>query len=188
MTHDAESDDALLSRLARRGDARAFEKLYERHTSALYSTAVRITRDRDTAADVVHDAWVRAVESAHRFGQRSSLRTWLTGILINCHRERERSRRHEAFDDDVSIDEVIDPAQACPLDGSRFDSIDLDAAINALPPGFREVLVLHDVEGFTHEEIATMLGLVPGTSKRQVARARRRVRGLLESGIPRSVP
>ena len=62
MTHDAESDNALLSRLARTGDARAFEKLYERHTSALYSTAVRITRDRDAAADIVHDAWVRAVE------------------------------------------------------------------------------------------------------------------------------
>ena len=187
MTRDAESDDALLSRLARTGDARAFETLYERHTSVLYSTAVRITRDRDTAADIVHDAWVRAVESAHRFGQRSSLRTWLTGILINCHRERERARRHDAFDD-VSIDEVIDPAQACPLDKSRFDRLDLDAAINALPPGFREVLVLHDVEGFTHEEIATMLGLVPGTSKSQLARARHRVREMLDTGIPRSVP
>ena len=188
MTHDAESDDALLGRLARTGDARAFETLYHRHTRALYATAVRIARDPDAAADVVHDAWVRAVESAHRFGQRSSLRTWLTGILINCHRERERAQRHDAFDDDISIDEVIDPAQACLLDGSRVDRIDLDAAIQALPPGFREVLVLHDVEGFTHEEIATMLGLVPGTSKSQLARARRRVRELLESGIPRSVP
>ena len=62
MTHDAESDDALLSRLARTGDAHAFEMLYHRHTRALYATAVRITRDRDTAADIVHDAWVRAVE------------------------------------------------------------------------------------------------------------------------------
>ena len=183
-----ESDDALLSHLARTGDAGAFEKLYARHTSALYSTAVRLTRDRDTAADLVHDTWVRAVESAHQFAQRSTLRTWLTGILINCHRERERARRRDTSDDSVSIDEVIDPGQACPIDGSRVDRIDLDSAINALPPGFREVLVLHDVEGFTHEEIATMLGLVPGTSKSQLARARRRVRELLESGIPRSVP
>ena len=111
----------------------------------------------------------------------------MTGILINCHRERERAQRRDTSDDDVSIDEVIDPAQACPLDRSRVDRIDLDAAIKALPPGFREVLVLHDVEGFTHEEIATMLGLVPGTSKSQLARARRRVRELLESGIRRSV-
>ena len=188
MTHDAETDGALLSRLARTGDARAFEMLYHRHTRALYATAVRITRDRDAAADIVHDAWVRAVESAHQFGQRSSLRTWLTGILINCHRERERARRRDTADDDVEIDELIDPALACPLDGSRVDRIDLDAAIEALPPGFREVLVLHDVEGFTHEEIAAMLGLVPGTSKSQLARARRRVRELLESGLPRSVP
>jgi RNA polymerase sigma-70 factor (ECF subfamily) len=188
VTHGAESDDALLSRLARTGDARAFESLYHRHTGALYATAVRITRDRDAAADIVHDTWVRAVESLHRFQNRSALRTWLTGILVNCHRERERARQRDAWDDDVSIDEVIDPAQACPLEGARFDRMDLDAAIAALPPGFREVLVLHDVEGFTHEEIAAMLGLVPGTSKSQLARARRRVREMLEAGIPRSVP
>jgi RNA polymerase sigma-70 factor, ECF subfamily len=185
---DSDSDDALLSRLARTGDARAFELLYHRHTRTLFATAVRVTRDRDAAADVVHDTWVRAVESLHRFENRSTLRTWLTGILMNCHRERERMRQRDAADDDVSIDDVIDPAYACPLDGSRFDRIDLDAAIAALPPRFRQVLVLHDIEGFTHEEIAEMLGLVPGTSKSQLARARSRVRALLETGVPRHIP
>jgi RNA polymerase sigma factor (sigma-70 family) len=185
---DTESDDALLNRLARTGDARAFELLYHRHTRPLYATAVRLTRDPDAAADIVHDAWVRAVESLDRFEHRSTLRTWLTGILVNCYRERERARHREAPDDDVSIDDVIDPTQACPLDGSRLDRIDLDAAIEALPPRFRQVLVLHDIEGFTHEEIAAMLGLVPGTSKSQLARARCRVRALLETGIPRPTP
>jgi len=187
---DAESDEALLNRLARMGDARAFELLYHRHTRPLYATAVRLTRDPEAAADIVHDAWVRAVESLDRFEHRSTLRTWLTGILVNCHRERERerARRRDALDDDVSIDDVIDPAQACPLDGSRVDRIDLDAAIAALPPRFRQVLVLHDIEGFTHEEIAEMLGLVPGTSKSQLARARCRLRALLETGIPRPIP
>ena len=188
MTHDAESDDALLSRLARTGDARAFAILYERHTGALYATAVRITRDPDAAADIVHDAWVRAVESVHRFANRSAVRTWLTGILINCHRERERARRRDGTEEDASIDDVIDPAYASPLDASRIDRIDLDAAIAALPPRFRQVLVLHDIEGFTHEEIAEMLGVAPGTSKSQLARARHRLRALLESGVPRHVP
>jgi RNA polymerase sigma-70 factor, ECF subfamily len=188
VTPDAESDDALLGRLARTGDARAFEVLYARHTSALYSTAVRLTRDPDAAADIVHDAWVRAVESLHRFENRSTLRTWLTGILINRHREHERERQRDGADDDLTVRDVIDAASSRPLDDTRFDRLDLEAAIAALPAGFRHVLVLHDVEGFTHEEIATMLGIVPGTSKSQLARARQRVRGFLEAGVPRSVP
>src|SRR5687767_3166942 len=73
VTNDAERDVALLDRLARTGDARAFEILYHRHTQALYATAIRIVRDEDDAADVVHDTWVRAVESLHRFENRSAL-------------------------------------------------------------------------------------------------------------------
>ena len=188
VTTDAERDDALLDRLARAGDARAFEILYRRHTHALYATAVRIVRDEDAAADVVHDTWVRAVESLHRFENRSALRTWLTGILINRVREWQRERQRNGVDDDSTVDELIDPALASPLDASRFDRLDLEAAIAALPPRFRQVLVLHDIEGFTHEEIAEMLGVVPGTSKSQLARARRRARELLETGIPRHVP
>ena len=188
MTADADRDDALLDRLARTGDARAFEILYQRHTQALYATAVRIVRDEDAAADVVHDTWVRAVESLHRFENRSALRTWLTGILINRVREWQRERQRDGVDDDITVDELIDPAFASPLDASRFDRLDLEAAIAALPPRFRQVLVLHDIEGFTHDEIAEMLGVVPGTSKSQLARARRRARELLETGIPRHVP
>lgn len=188
VTTDAERDDALLDRLARTGDARAFEILYHRHTKALYATAVRIARDEDVAADVVHDTWVRAVESLHRFENRSALRTWLTGILINRVREWQREQQRDGVDDDVTVDELIDPALTSPLDASRFDRLDLEAAIAALPPRFRQVLVLHDIEGFRHEEIAEMLGLASGTSKSQLARARRRVRELLETGIPRHVP
>lgn len=184
-THDAEGDEALLDRLARTGDARAFDILYRRHTPSLYATAVRITRNADAAADVVHDTWIRAVESAPRFAHRSAVRTWLTGILINCQRERERERQRDATDDDLTIDHVIDPSLSSPLDASQFDRFDLEAAIGALAPGFRRVLVLHDVEGFSHDEIAAMLGLAPGTSKSQLARARRRVREMLETGTPR---
>ena len=185
MTDDAGDDFVLIDRLARDGDARAFERLYRRHAPAAYATAVRLTHDADAAQDIAHDAWVRAVESLDRFSRHSSFRSWLTGILINCHRERSRGRRREVADDDASQEMIADPSGGDPLDGSRIDSLDLEAAIAALAPRFREVFVLHDIEGFTHEEIATMLGLVPGTSKSQLARARRRIRELLESGIPR---
>jgi len=188
MMQDAERDDALLERLARTGDARAFDVLYRRHTAFLYSMAWRLTRDADAAADLVHDAWVRAVESAGAFERRSSFRTWITGILINRHREHERASRRESveLDDDGRVDEIIDPVSSAPLDASGIDRLDLEAAIAALPPGFRQVLVLHDIEGFTHEEIADALGLVPGTSKSQLARARQRVRAMLASGVQRT--
>jgi len=185
-THDGGPDDALADRLARTGDPRAFEMLYQRHTPALYATAVRITRDPDAAADIVHDTWVRAVESLGRFENRSLLRTWLTGILINRKREWDRQRRRDATDDDVALNDVVDPGTVAPLDTLPVDPVDLDGAIAALPPGFQQVLVLHDVEGFTHEEIATMLDVTAGTSKSQLARARRRVREMLETGIPRN--
>jgi RNA polymerase sigma-70 factor (ECF subfamily) len=153
---DADRDHALLDRLARTGDPRAFDVLYRRHTGVLYSTAWRLTRDADVAGDLVHDTWVRAVEAAHAVERRSSFRTWITGILINRHREYERARRRESVtpDEDDCIGETIDPRSAAPLDASGIDRIDLEAAVAALPPGFRQVLVLHDIEGFTHEEIA----------------------------------
>jgi RNA polymerase sigma-70 factor, ECF subfamily len=186
VTRDDERDDALVSRLARTGDARAFDTLYRRHTPRLYATAVRITHDADAAADLVHDTWVRAIESLDRFEQRSATRTWLTGVLLNRHREWLRERRRDGATEDSNADDLIDPTYASPLDATRFDRLDLEAAIAALAPGFRSVLVLHDIEGFTHDEIGAMLGLAPGTSKSQLARARQRVRRMLETGIPKA--
>jgi RNA polymerase sigma-70 factor (ECF subfamily) len=186
MMDDAESDDALLDALARAGDARAFDVLYRRYSERLYATAVRLTRDRDSAADLVHDTWVRAVDSLNRFERRSSFRTWITSILINRIREYERSRRRDAAHDRSTddLDTLPDQSHSAPLDEETLDRLDLEAAIASLPDGFRQVLVLHDVEGFTHEEIAETLGIVPGTSKSQLARARRRLRELLTVGIP----
>lgn len=188
---DADTDNTLIDRLARSGDAGAFDVLYRRHTERLYATAVRLTHDPDAAADAVHDAWLRAVESLSTFESRSAFRTWITGILINCIREYERARRRDArrveSHDDLAS-ELPDPASSLPLDDAAIDPVDLDTAIASLPPRFRQVLVLHDIEGFTHEEIAAALGLVAGTSKSQLARARRRVRELLTTGIPRSIP
>ena len=186
---DADSDVALIDLLAQSGDARAFDVLYRRHTEQLYAIALRLTRDREAAADAVHDAWLRAAESVAGFERRSSFRTWITGILINCVREIERSRRRMASVelDDELMPEIVDPMSAAPLNTAGIDPLDLEAAIAALPPRFRQVLVLHDVEGFTHEEIAAALGLVAGTSKSQLARARQRVREMLTTGIPRSV-
>jgi RNA polymerase sigma-70 factor, ECF subfamily len=97
-------------------------------------------------------------------------------ILLNRLRELERQERHVLpLEDDIATDA---PPERLPRD---VDPLDLEAAIHALPPGYRRVLVLHDVEGFTHEDIAALLGVSPGTSKSQLSHARRRLRRALSA-------
>ena len=113
----------------------------------------------------MQETWLRATARLHEFRGDASLRTWLAGFTINCCRERWRRREPEA-------PESAEPAASEPI----VERLDLEAAIAALPDGHREVFVLHDLEGFTHEEIAARLGIVPGTSKSQLARARAALR------------
>jgi RNA polymerase sigma-70 factor (ECF subfamily) len=179
VTHP--SDAELVDRLKRGGDASAFETLYDRHNDSLYASGLRISGDPEMAMDAAHDAWLRAVEGLRAFEGRSAFRTWLTGILINLLRERWRDQR-----DVLPLDTAGEIATMAPL-STDVDPIDLESAIAALPTRFRAVLVLHDVEGFTHEEIGAMLGVVPGTSKSQLARARQRVRETLTTGAARKL-
>ena len=170
-----ETDAELIRRVLRGSDLRAFDELYLRHTDSLYGSAMRLMGDADDAADVVHDMWIKAYDNLHRFEGRSALRTWLTGILINCARNRWRDER------DVLPLDLIAETAAPPI-ALDVDPMDLEAAIVGLPKRYRAVLVLHDVEGFTHDEIAEMLGIAQGTSKSQLARARARVRDVLTTG------
>jgi RNA polymerase sigma-70 factor, ECF subfamily len=167
-------DRELAERVHSRGDAAAFRELYRRHTTSLYAIARRLGGDAE-AEDIVHDAWVRAVEGLSRFEWRSSLRTWLTGIVINRLRELDRGEHNIVPLDEQST--PIVPAVALP---HGIEPIDLERAIAALPFGYRQVLVLHDVEGYTHADIAALLGIEQGTSKSQLSRARRSLRSALE--------
>ena len=163
------ADRDLVRAFLERGDEEAFRTLFRRHTPRLYATARRLTGDvsRD-AEDVVQSAWLRAARQLPEFEWRSALSTWLTGIVINCARELRRARPGS----EVSAD-VLEHQPAPGRDGV---GLDLDRAIAALPDGYREVLVLHDVEGMTHVEIAAALGIAAGTSKSQLFHARRAVR------------
>lgn len=175
----AEPDDRQLTgAVLTDGDEGAFRLLYRRHTPALFRLALRLgAGDEAWAEELVQRAWIRAVERLGGFGWRAALRTWLSGILVNCARESWRERRRSR--------EVAWPAEA-PRVMAPFadpaDRVDLERAIARLPDGCREILVLHDVEGFTHEEIAAMLDLEPGTSKSQLFHARRRLREQLGAG------
>lgn len=170
---DDDVDRQLLTALVRRRDERAFASLYERHTTYLYRLALRLTAgDEDVAQDLVHDAWVRAVQRVAVFEWRSTLRTWLSGFVVRLWRERQR---HEARD--LPLDDSRgDDGAALP---ASLDRLDVERALASLAPGFREVLVLHDIEGYTHDDIAVMLGVQPGTSKSQLSRARAAMRRAL---------
>lgn len=122
---------------------------------------------------MVHDAWIKAVERLSAFRWEASLTTWLGGFIVNQVRDRNRAGQKETagLDDRHSADDITLLKAA--------DRVDLERVVAELPAGFRQVLILHDVEGYTHEEIAALLDIVPGTSKSQLARARVAVRRAL---------
>lgn len=170
-------EQALLRKGVVEGNDAAWRELYTRHTPALLRLAQLLAESADDAEDLVHETWLRAVRGAERFGGRSALRTWLTGILVNCAREWRRAVRRAGA---VPLDEEVAGSDPAPPAG--VERLDLERAVAALAPGYREVLLLHDLFGYTHDEIGGMLDLSPGTSKSQLSRARRAVIRALGGG------
>ncbi len=187
---DSPDDDRRLvaAYLSARTDA-SFLPLYRRHTPRLYRAVLRMAGGREAEADeVVQEAWTRALAGVQGFGWQSTFVVWLHGIAINCLRERRRSTERER---QLDVERQGSLPAADPDEGSdaAFGEVPLDVlekAIAKLPLGYREALVLHDVEGHTHAQVADMLGISPGTSKSQLTRARRRLRAMLEPRLRRS--
>jgi RNA polymerase sigma-70 factor (ECF subfamily) len=179
---DAQSRDrALVERYLRTRDEAAFLGLYRNHTPALLGLASRLCAGELSAAeDIVQEAWVHAAESLSSFRWESRLQTWLSGVVVNSWRDRARERERE-----VASERELEAVPERNVPAS--ERLDLEKAVAGLPQGFRAVLVLHDVEGFTHAEIASLLGIEAGTSKSQLARARQAVRRRL-SGTAAVVP
>jgi RNA polymerase sigma factor (sigma-70 family) len=168
-----DSDRELVDRVSA-GDELAFRQLYRRHSPRLYLFVLRLLGGAEAEAeDVVQDTWLKATERLSTFRWEASFGSWLTAIGLNVAREqlRRRGRRRED-----SWEEEDYPAVQAP---ERIELMDLERAIRDLPDGYRTVLMLHDVEGYRHDEIAGQLGISVGTSKSQLHHARRRVRTAL---------
>lgn len=166
-----EADQVLVEKFNRTRDEATFKKLYRRHTPVLYLLALRLCGGSEAnAQDAVQESWIRACRLLPKFEWRSSLRTWLTGILINCVREINHGPGKRQVPE--TPDELDHPAVAAEP-GVRLD---LERAIARLPTGYRHVLILHDVEGYTHEEISAQLEISVGTSKSQLFHARQALR------------
>lgn len=177
MTYGSAEDHTLIRDFLASRNESAFRRLYREHTPALFQFVFRLVgRNQADAEDIVQETWVRAVAGLQEFRRDSSFRTWLSGIAMNLCRElfRHRLKNHGATE---SIEHPV-------VRDRSGEGLDLELAIASLPDGYRAVLVLHDVEGYRHEEIGALLEIDVGTSKSQLSRARMAIRqklGLLYS-------
>ena len=175
-----ESDFALAQRAAQ-GEMDAFEQLYQRHNRRVYSLCLRMTSNVSEAEDLAQEVFIQLFRKIGSFRGESAFTTWLHRLTVNqvLMHFRKRGVRMETTTDDgetpVQIVKGTENPNAMPV----VDRIALDKAITQLPPGYRTVFTLHDIEGHEHEEIARMLGCSVGTSKSQLHKARMKLRGLL---------
>jgi RNA polymerase sigma-70 factor (ECF subfamily) len=170
-------DEAELIARARAGDPAAERVLYEAHVDRVYRLAFRLAGDADAARDFTQDTFIRAFERLHEFRGESRFATWLhslaVSVALNGLRRASRRRRFETRLEDGQ--DAARPGREAEPDLKRR----LAAAIDALPEGYHTVFVMHDVEGYTHEEIGAALGVEVGTSKAQLSRARAKLRAAL---------
>jgi RNA polymerase sigma-70 factor, ECF subfamily len=185
---DSNSDPV---RRAQQGDAEAFAALFHAHKARIYSVCLRMTNNTAEAEDLTQDAFMQVFRKLSTFRGDSALSTWLYRIAVNtvlmrfrkkalrqisldepCHQESKPVRREYGSTDDRLVGSV--------------DRIALARAIQELPDGYRTIFLLHEVEGYEHQEIAQMLNCSVGNSKSQLHKARLRIRELLRP--PRTQP
>ena len=175
---DRRAAERRLVRDAQQGDVLAFERLYRDNERKVFALCLRMSCDASLAEELTQEVFVRAWRKLGTFRGESAFSSWLYPMAVNLALTERRSRRRR----DARIVATEDPArlEAAPPAPRPEQGFDLEKALGTLPPGARAVFVLHDVEGRTHEEIATLLSLAPGTSKAQLHRARRLLREVLE--------
>ena len=171
--HQLADQRALIER-ARRGDASAHRALYDTHVDQIYRLTFRLTGAEHTAREVTQSVFVRAFASLDGFRGESAFGTWLHAIAVSLSLNEIRRRKRE-WARNAPLEDATALAQSAP----RSDPVlrdRLKEAVNDLPEGCRAVFLMHDAEGYTHQEIATALGVSVGTSKAQLSRARGKLR------------
>ncbi len=172
--------EAQIIRRASEGDGRAVKALYERYAPRVYAVVRRIAADDDLAHDYAQEAWIRAIRALPTFRGDARFSTWLHRIAVNAalqalRKAETRSKRESPM-----------PATAAApvVGGDALLQRRLQWALDRLPEGMRRVIILHDVEGYTHEEIGEHLGVTSGTSKSQLFKARAKMRIMLQNVHP----
>jgi RNA polymerase sigma-70 factor, ECF subfamily len=177
-------------RSAQRGDAAAFENLYQTHSRRVYALCLRMARNPAEAEDLTQEAFLQMYRKIQTFRGDSSFSTWLHRVTVNIVLMRLRRKKHN----EVSLEESTERDENSTTPRSEFgetdlrlsgsiDRINLQRAIEQLPPGFKSIFILHDIQGYKHHEIGEILGCSAGNSKSQLHKARMRLRTLLKCGV-----
>lgn len=163
-------DQELIDGFLRHRSEREFRRLYQRHAAGIHRLALHLANyDRVTADEAAQETWITAVKKLETYRGASSFKTWLTGILIYKIKELQRAGRR-------TPGETLNEEMGQPTSGYPGIGLDLQRSLARLSQGYHQVLVLHDAEGYTHQEIAELLGISEGTSKSQLFHARKQVR------------
>ena len=182
----SESSDLMLACRAGSGDMPALGELYRRYNRRVYSLCLRMLANTVEAEDLTQEVFIKLFYEAGTFRGESAFTTWLHRLTVNVVLMylRKHKRRFERPTQDTEIPDQPVPGTERPDSVPALDRVRLDRALVELPPGYRVVFVLFDVEGYTHDEIALILGCSPGTSKSQLHKARTRLRALLRERPP----
>ncbi len=179
--------EAEAIRRAQCGQAVGFEKLYRLHSRRVYALCLRMTTNTAEAEDLTQEAFLHVFRKIHTFRGDSAFSTWLHRLVVNTVLMRLRKKSVPA----TSLDEITEPDEETGGAGKEFgapdlllsgsiDRFNLQRAIAELPPGYRTVFVLHDIQGYEHNEISEIMGCSIGNSKSQLHKARMRLRDLLQ--------
>ncbi|HEX5732731.1 MAG TPA: RNA polymerase sigma factor [Blastocatellia bacterium] len=175
------ASDLELARAAAAGDATAFEKLYEQHSRRVYSLCLRMVASAPLAEDLTQEVFLQVYRKIGSFRGDSAFTTWLHRLTVNqvLMHFRKRGVKLERTSEEGDFTDVVETPLQSTRRISMIDRLALEKAIEQLPPGYRTVFTLHDIEGYEHEEISDMLDISIGTSKSQLHKARMRLRELL---------
>ncbi len=169
------SDRILVERFLASRSEQAFKALYRAKSPHLYQMALRLAQDATVADELLQETWVVAIRRLESFEWRSELKTWLIGVLINTFRNHQKAKEAVALEESE--------AKGHDFSENYQTSHDLEKGIGQLSPGHRQIILLYDVEGYKHREIAEMLGISEGTSKSQLHDARKALRTFLEEHL-----
>jgi RNA polymerase sigma-70 factor (ECF subfamily) len=175
--------DHALAIAAGGGDMEAFEQLYERHNRRVYSVCLRMMQNVAEAEDLAQEVFIQLFRKIGSFRGESAFTTWLHRLTVNqvlMHFRKRRVKVERTTEEGDTPEQIVRGTEN-PNKMPVLDRIGLDHALKQLPPGYRSVFVLHDIEGREHEEIAKMLGVAVGTSKSQLHKARMKLRRLLRA-------
>ena len=187
---NGELPEAEAIRLAQQGDAAAFERLYQLHNRRVYSLCLRMVSNTAEAEDLTQEAFLQLFRKIATFRGESAFSTWLHRLAVNVVLMKLRRKSGT----ETSLEQVTEPDEESGsprrdfggpdirLSGS-LDRVNLQRAVDQLPPGYKAVFVLHDVQGYEHNEIAEIMGCSIGNSKSQLHKARMRLRGLLHEVV-----